>query len=181
MLTTATQKEETRPITGECPQREAALAGAGARLCRLPAGGLATVWPRGVLCEPHPLPAWAGLHACGTKEPGAWEAGRGLGFYHLRTLCPSPALPIPGGLGFKEHLISAPLGSVWGNEIDPAVGRSLQSGLQARVLSSPQDPLGLLSAHPLLGGWCANHTVLMGFPHPKRHGSEGCPWAEEAH
>ena len=102
--------------------------------------------------SPTPSLPGAGLHECGTKEPGAREAGRGLGFYHLRALCPCPALPIPGGLGFKKHLISAPLGSVWGNEIDPAVGRSLQSGLQALVLSSPQDPLGLLSAHPLLGG-----------------------------
>ena len=100
VLITAARKEETQPITGECPQREAALAGAGTRLCRLPGGGLATVWPRGVLCEPHPLPAlgWASR---------VWHKGaRGLGGREGSGLLPSAGTlslscsPDPWGLGF---------------------------------------------------------------------------------
>ena len=97
-LTTAAEKEETRSITRECPQREAALAGAGARLCHLPASGWALrEWHRGA------------------RGPGGRE---GPGFHHLQALCPCPALPVPGGLGLKKHPISAPLGSVRDNETD---------------------------------------------------------------
>ena len=97
-LTTAAEEEETRSITRECPQQEAALAGAGARLCRLPASGWALrEWHRGA-------------RGLGGRE--------GPGFHHLQALCPCPALPVLGGLRLKKHPISAPLGSVRDNETD---------------------------------------------------------------